>query len=137
MRLGQLWKVYSSLLQISPRALIIWALVGGKWGKPFSQSKVSSNGWEWASVAVILFKKGKHKPGFTLCAPREPDYLIAEAIRGQRKAQLPQEVADWAISPFLPRDPILVLDPFAGAGTLLKLADSLGHEAVGFEIQKS
>jgi DNA modification methylase len=63
-------------------------------------------------------------------------YLCAAApIYNGRRAQLPAEVAEWAVAPFaIPGGNFL--DPFAGSGALVNAAERHGMNALGFEIQE-
>ena len=56
---------------------------------------------------------------------------IAPVTRG-RRAELPAEVADWAVAPFAVPAGVF-LDPFAGSGALVQAARRAGMDATGFE----
>lgn len=102
----------------------------GTWVKPNSRSKVTTSGWKWASVAAVVFKKGKPKaePNETL------DWIESPIVLKGRSMQLPEQVAEWAVKPFaIPGG--LLLDPFAGSGAILQAGDKFGMDSVGFEIQ--
>lgn len=99
------------------------------WCKPESRTKVSTSGWSWASVSAIAFRKGK-------AVELEPagilDHVTASVIRNGRRAELPPEVARWAVAPYaVPGGRFL--DPFAGSGALPLAAAELGMQAVGYE----
>ena len=102
----------------------------GTWCKPIAKTKAKTPGWQWASVNAVALRKGKGtgEPGSLL------DHITAKPIQSGRRAQLPQCVANWAVSPFAVRDGIL-LDPFAGSGTILKAAED--SEMFGFGFEKS
>lgn len=99
------------------------------WVKPKSRTKVTTSGWSWASVSVLLFKKGKPK------APASAmlDYIMAEPLKVGRRAQLPPQVADWMVGPWA-KPGGLLLDPFAGSGAILDAGKRAGMEVIGFEI---
>lgn len=98
------------------------------WCKPESRTKVSTSGWSWASVSAIAFRKGKAMlPGRGLL-----DHVTAKPIRNGRRAELPMEVARWAVAPYSMTGGRF-LDPFAGSGVLPRAADELGMQAIGYE----
>jgi hypothetical protein len=104
----------------------------GTWVKPTARTKVKTAGWAWASVNVIAFRKGpKNADGY------EPslllDHITAEPMMVGRRAQLPAEVAEWAVWPFAIPGGVM-LDPFAGSGTLLRAAADAGMNAIGYEL---
>jgi DNA modification methylase len=102
------------------------------WVKPESRTKVKTVGWNWASVSVIAMRKGpKNDPALT----NSPllDWIEAPPVTSGRRAELPKEVAQWAVSPFCKKKGIFV-DPFAGSGQLPIVAANAGMEAYGFEI---
>jgi DNA modification methylase len=101
----------------------------GTWVKPKARTKVRTPGWNWASVSVIAFRKGKSRdidPSDLL------DHIEAPVVMDGRRAQLPREVADWAVAPFTVPGGVF-LDPFAGSGVLVEAAEAAGMEAYGFE----
>lgn len=101
------------------------------WCKPKARTKVQTTGWAWASVSVIAFKKGK---ALELESPALLDHITAEPVMNGRRAELPQEVARWMVSPYaVPGG--LCLDPFAGSGKLLTAAEECGMKALGYEIK--
>lgn len=102
----------------------------GTWCKPSSRTKVRTPGWEWASVNVVAFRKGK---AFDLGAPHILDHITAEPIWNGRRAQLPPDVARWMVSPYAIRGG-LCLDPFAGSGALLTAAESYGMKTIGYDL---
>jgi hypothetical protein len=74
-----------------------------------ARTKVQTTGWAWASVSVIAFKKGK---ALELESAPYLDHITAEPVMNGRRAELPQEVADWMVAPYaVPGG--LCLDPFA------------------------
>jgi hypothetical protein len=83
----------------------------GTWCKPKAKTKVDTEGWKWASVSVIAFRKGKSldlEPSFIL------DHITAEPVMNGRRAELPIEVARWMVGPYaVPGG--LHFDPFAGS----------------------
>ena len=103
----------------------------GTWVKPAARTKVRTPGWAWASVNVITFRK-PGAPG--LGEPSaELDWICEPPLMCGRRAQLPERVARWAVAPFA-IDGGVMLDPFAGAGTLCHAAEEAGMNAVGFEL---
>ena len=100
----------------------------GTWIKPESRTKVQTTGWAWASVSVLVFRKGKAK-GVGVDAL---DWVEAPALRVGRRAQIPEQVADWMVAPWCAPG-LLAVDPFAGSGALLTAATRSGMHAVGFE----
>lgn len=101
----------------------------GTWVKPGATGKTRTPGWAWASVNVIAMRKGKSAD---IPASDLPDYIEAPALKVGRRAQLPPEVADWAVAPFaVPGG--LALDPFSGSGALPQAAARAGMRAIGFE----
>jgi DNA modification methylase len=101
----------------------------GTWTKPEARTKVAGSGWRWASVNAIAFRKGK---GRDLAASDLLDHVCAAPLRNGRRAELPREVADWAVRPFaVPGD--VFLDPFCGSGALPDAAARAGMHAFGFE----
>jgi DNA modification methylase len=100
------------------------------WVKPNSRSKVTTSGWKWATVPVVVFKKGKPKGN-----PAESlDWIQEPIVTKGRSMQLPDAVAEWVVKPFA-KEGALLLDPFAGSGAFLKAGKKFGMKAVGFEIQ--
>lgn len=99
------------------------------WNKPAVRTKTRTTGWQWASVNVIAFKKGK-------AADKEPsdflDHILAPPVINGRRAELPPEVADWMVRPFAVEGGLL-FDPFAGSGAILRAAERAGMRAIGFE----
>jgi len=98
------------------------------WCKPTARSKAQTSGPAFASVQVLVFKKGKS------LVPSAPilDHITAPPVTNGRRAELPPEVADWMVSAYgQPGD--LLLDPFAGSGAILAAADRLGMRSIGFE----
>jgi DNA modification methylase len=101
----------------------------GTWTKPESRTKVATTGWKWASVNAIAFRKGKSRE---LEASLVLDHICASPLKVGRRAELPPEVADWAVAPFSVPGGIF-LDPFAGSGALPAAAARAGMESFGFE----
>ncbi len=101
----------------------------GTWSKPKARARVQTTGWQWASISVIAFRKGRAIPYPTSqCL----DNITAEPLKVGRRAQLPPEVARWMVEPFaVPYGRFL--DPFAGSGALVTAASRTGMLAVGFE----
>lgn len=99
------------------------------WSKPTVRTKTRTTGWQWASVNVIAFRKGKAEDK----SPADfLDHILEAPVTNGRRAELPIEVARWMVVPFsVPGG--LLLDPFAGSGAILEAANSAGMRAVGFE----
>lgn len=101
------------------------------WCKPQARTKVATEGWKWASVNVIAFRKGKAEDLETSLLL---DHITAAPIMNGRRAELPPEVAKWMVTPYaVPGG--LFLDPFAGSGALVKAAAELGMRTIGYEKQ--
>lgn len=102
------------------------------WCKPFARTKVQTTGWKWASVSVIAFKKGK-----AIDTPETGylDHITAEPVMRGRRAELPFEVANWMVQPYVVEGG-LCFDPFAGSGQILKAAEIHGMRTIGYEIQE-
>lgn len=65
-----------------------------------------------------------------------PDNVLYEAPVSSNKghsAVMPEAIAEFFVKLFTTQDD-LVLDPFAGSGTTLRVAHALGRQSVGFEI---
>lgn len=121
------WRSMSYMVE-SVRGIVEPVRVG-TWGKPVSRSKVSTPGWAWASVSAIAFRKGKAletQPADFL------DHIEAAVVVKGRRAELPWEVACWAVGPFAVPDGRF-LDPFAGSGILVEAAEAYGMNAIGYE----
>jgi DNA modification methylase len=99
------------------------------WTKPSSRTKVQTTGWQWASVKVILFRKGK---ALDTAPASALDHIMAPPVINGRRAELPPEVADWMVRPFAVPG-ALMLDPFAGSGALLQAGERAGMRTVGYE----
>lgn len=97
------------------------------WIKPAAKTKVTAGGWKWASVSVLVLRKGKAKA--------EPvsalDWIEAAPLRVGRRARLPDAVCDWMVAPFVNCQ--AALDPFAGSGSLVAACWRAGIPALGFE----
>lgn len=104
----------------------------GTWTKPEAKTKVQTAGWEWASVAVSVFRRGAKNREDLLDPPAVLDHITEPPEVKGRRAQLPEGVARWAVSPYAVRGG-LFLDPFAGFGTLVTAAEAVGMNAHGFE----
>lgn len=99
------------------------------WCKPAVRTKTRTSGWQWASVNVVAFRKGK-------AADKEPsgflDHITAAPVINGRRAELPAAVADWMVAPFAVSGGLL-FDPFAGSGAILAAGERAGMRTVGFE----
>jgi DNA modification methylase len=104
----------------------------GTWCKPVSATKVRTPGWNWASVSVIAFRKGKSREDLRPLDEPLLDHVEASIVKDGRRAQLPPDVAAWAVKPFVVPGGVM-LDPFAGSGVLVQAADFYGMRAFGFE----
>ncbi len=101
----------------------------GTWCKPQARTKVATSGWQWASVNVIAFRKGKAlDPSIGL----DLDHITMPPIKNGRRAELPLDVALWMLRPFVVPGGVL-LDPFAGSGAILKAGSIFGMTSVGYE----
>lgn len=104
----------------------------GTWCKPKARTKARTPGWSWASVNALALKKGKGGGE----ASNRLDHITCEPVKNGRRAEMPEEVCDWAVDPFIVEGG-LFLDPFAGSGKLVQAASSKGMDAIGFEKQDS
>ena len=101
------------------------------WVKPQSKTKVKIPGWAWASVNIVAFRKGPKNRSELQPSPML-DWIEAAPVVNGRRAELPQEVADWSVAPFvIPGGTFL--DPFAGSGTIVRAAAKREMSAWGFE----
>jgi hypothetical protein len=101
----------------------------GTWCKPKAKTKVDTEGWKWASVKVIAFRKGKAlelEESFVL------DHITAEPVMNGRRAELPIEVARWMVGPYAVPG-ALHIDPFAGSGRIGQAAEERGMRSIGYE----
>lgn len=103
------------------------------WCKPTARTKVQTVGWKWASVNIIAFRKGKMEGTPT---GEDLDHITAAPVVNGRRAELPQEVAEWMVRPFI-QPGGLMLDPFAGSGAILRAGEFYGMRTVGYERQDS
>jgi DNA modification methylase len=101
----------------------------GTWVKPQAKTRVRTPGWAWASVNVIVLRKGKADWGEP---STELDWIEHEPIANGHRAELPMPVAEWAVIPYI-RPGGLAVDPFAGTGRLLEAAEAHGMRTIGFE----
>ncbi len=100
----------------------------GTWTKPAARTKARTGGWAWASVSVIVFRKGKSDLPPTAWL----DHIEAPPLTVGRRAQLPPEVARWAVEPFATARGVM-LDPFAGSFALCEAAEACGMISTGIE----
>lgn len=101
------------------------------WCKPKARTKTRTPGWAWSTVKVIAFRKGTSED----IAPCDLlDHYTAAPIVNGRRAELPMDVARWAVMPFAVSGGIM-LDPFAGSGALCRAAEEAGMKAIGFEVK--
>jgi hypothetical protein len=102
------------------------------WCKPEAKTRTRTPGWKWASVNVVAMRKGKGngQPADSL------DHICAPPVTNGRRAELPPEVAAWAVEPFAV-DGGLLVDPFAGSMAIPNAAAAAGMRAIGFEKQAS
>lgn len=99
------------------------------WCKPSARTKVKTTGWNWASVNVVAFRKGKAEDR---AASDMLDHITAAPVMNGRRAELPAEVAQWMVRPFALEGGLL-LDPFAGSGAILRAGEACGMQAIGYE----
>lgn len=119
---------------------------------PTTTDAVQSGGWVWRGLGVW------HKPGVRMQRGgmsgsaeyvvwstagewnRDIDHAPKNVFEfGAAKSKLhiaekPEPVLSWLV-PFAPKGG-LVLDPFAGSGTTLRVAKDLGRRAIGVEIRE-
>jgi DNA modification methylase len=104
----------------------------GTWCKPAARTRTRTIGWAWASVNVMVFRKGDTADG---AASPTLDHITAAPLTCGRRAQLPPAVADWLVAPYAVADGVL-LDPFAGSGEILRAAARAGMDAIGIELAR-
>jgi hypothetical protein len=100
------------------------------WCKPTCRTKTRTVGFNWQTVSVMVFRRGKAAKDYA--TSNTPDFIVAPPLTVGRRAALPAVVADWSVSPFAVSGG-LAIDPFAGSGALLDAAERAGMRAVGFE----
>lgn len=103
----------------------------GTWIKPAAKTKVRTPGWAWASVNAVVFRR-PGAPGLGNPSPLL-DYVIAAPVINGRRAEMPPQVARWAVAPFAVEGGVM-LDPFAGSTVLCEAAEQAGMRAVGFDL---
>jgi DNA modification methylase len=100
------------------------------WCKPAARTKTRTAGPLWASVSVVVCRKGKSDQVWP--SSRELDHITAAPLRNGRRSELPAEVATWMVAPYAIEGGAL-LDPFAGSGAILRAGERAGMNAVGIE----
>lgn len=100
------------------------------WCKPTARTKVETSGWKWASVNIIAFRKGKALSDHPAA---DLDHITAAPVTKGRRAELPPDVAAWMVKPFAVPGGLL-LDPFAGSGSILKAGLDCGMRVIGYDI---
>jgi DNA modification methylase len=101
------------------------------WCKPKAKTKVDTEGWKWASVSVIAFRKGK---ALELEDSNVLDHITAEPVMNGRRAELPIEVARWMVAPYaVPGG--MHFDPFAGSAKISAAAEERGMRSLGYELE--
>ena len=103
------------------------------WVKPKAHTAVRTPGWSWTTVTLIAMRKGKRNNPELVAPPNINDWLECAPMTKARRAQLPPQVAEWAVAPYIVPGGVF-LDPFAGSGALPAAAARLGMNAHGFEI---
>ena len=104
------------------------------WTKPKSKTKVQTCGWKWASVSVIAMRKGpKNRHELGVSDVTALDHISAPPVINGRRAELPEVVCDWAVTPYA-IDGGVFLDPFAGSGALVLAAERRGMLGIGLEL---
>jgi DNA modification methylase len=98
------------------------------WLKPTARTKTRTPGWQWGSIHCIAFRKGRG----TGQSYEQLDHITESPLTTGRRARMPPRVARWAIAPFAVAGGVF-LDPFAGSGVFVSVAESLGMNAIGFE----
>lgn len=100
------------------------------WCKPKARTKVDTEGWKWASVSVIAFRKGR---ALDLPNSNVLDHITEEPVMNGRRAELPPSVAQWMVAPYAVQGG-LMLDPFAGSGAIMRAGMDAGMGATGFDL---
>ena len=102
------------------------------WVKPVAKTQVRTPGWSWTTVPVIAMRRGPKNNPLLETNPGIRDWVECSPLARGRRAKLPNEVASWAVQPFVVPGGTF-LDPFAGSGALPLVASSFGMHAHGFE----
>lgn len=98
------------------------------WHRPDARTAARS-GWRFDTVLALVFGKVPPEGG-------QSSFISAASPRHSgHKAEIPNEVADWLIAPWVGMSRT-VLDPFCGSGSLLAAARRVGHEVMGIEIEE-
>jgi site-specific DNA-methyltransferase (adenine-specific) len=101
------------------------------WHKDGSRSRVAGP-WQWDAVAILAFGRASFGAAGVSSVYRSTEH---RGHRTEHPAELPEDVAEWLYAPIATPETV-VLDPFAGAGTLLLPAARRGRRAIGIEIEE-
>ena len=83
-------------------------------------------GWK----PVLIFSKGKKKMRFSAY-----DILVSEAMEKSNHEWQQSESGVKSLIEIFSEPGQLVVDPFSGSGTFLKVAQEMGRQAIGAEIE--
>lgn len=128
---GEVVLVKHSALKIAP---FVQAFPGRVlvWYKPFSSGyPLNGVATHWEPIHWLKGKSSTWSKDVFECSSGNTH---REGTQGH-PAQFPERLASWLIQTFSPPGGI-VLDAFAGSGTMLVAAKSLGRKAVGIEIEE-
>jgi DNA modification methylase len=80
-------------------------------------------------------KKIENWIGRSMAYPTNVLHMATECGNKSHSAAFPEALPEWFINLFT-KEGDVVLDPFMGSGTTIIVAERMGREAVGIEIQK-
>jgi predicted RNA methylase len=100
------------------------------WHRPDARTAARS-GWRFDTVLALVFGKVPPEGGMS-------SFISAASPKPSgHKAEIPDEVADWLLAPWLlVPNALTVLDPFCGSGSLLRAAARQGHAVVGIDVEE-
>jgi site-specific DNA-methyltransferase (adenine-specific) len=106
----------------------------GDWAQTrLSRLSVTDRLRDNSKVGSGFGKKVENWRGRDLAYPTNVLHLATECHNRGHSAAFPESLPEWFIRLFTTEND-LVLDPFAGSGTTLRVADRLNRRAIGIEI---
>jgi len=91
------------------------------------------NAWE----EIGLWQKNGGKLTYNYQLGQHPDYMIVPIVGGKERLKHPTQKPERIIELFIKywtNENDIILDPFVGTGTTLKVAKDLGRNSIGIEI---